>query len=207
MQKPSAPTHNPRNSAAIAALRDYLNGISPGPIDEAEHLEELLATAWSDLAIERGGGMQPDKIWGRLKEIEWDPPRLSFVIERHGAVVKGGSSRAELQTWSVNVNEGTASYTDGGWRQVRTPNPPLDTLPLAKEIARLIAERKPDPRLKWTANGQVRVLIGQVVRARSTPKLTVAERGKRFRRQLDELLSKDSWKPVRPNLYAYTRDD
>ena len=40
---------------------------------------------------------------GRMEKVEWQPPYLTFSIERHGATVKG-STRAELQNWQVDTS-------------------------------------------------------------------------------------------------------
>jgi hypothetical protein len=45
----------------------------------------------------------------RAEELSWNPPILSFTIERHGATARG-SSRAELHEWTVNLHEGTAHW-------------------------------------------------------------------------------------------------
>ncbi len=34
----------------------------------------------------------------RTSNMMWDPPILSFDIERHGAIVAGGSGYAEIQS-------------------------------------------------------------------------------------------------------------
>jgi hypothetical protein len=188
--------------SAMAALREYLNTLTPGAIDKTESLAKLLADAWCDLDSGRGGGMQPYKIWGRLETVEWDPPQLN------GAVVPG-SSRAELQRWNIDVNKGTASLGGCGFRRAKDvpPSTRLDTRPLAREIAQLIVNRVPDSRLKWKPGGQVRVAIGLLMPNRSAAKQTVDGRRKRFRAQLDEQLSGTGWKAIRPNLYALTKID
>jgi hypothetical protein len=45
----------------------------------------------------------------RAEELSWNPPILSFTIERHGATARG-SSRAELHEWTVTLHEGTAHW-------------------------------------------------------------------------------------------------
>jgi len=46
--------------------------------------------------------MTADKLLGRMEEVLWSPPDLTFSIERHGAAALG-SSRAELQEWMIDV--------------------------------------------------------------------------------------------------------
>ncbi len=40
---------------------------------------------------------------GRMEDVRWEPPVLSFRIERHGAMGVG-STRAELQNWRVDFD-------------------------------------------------------------------------------------------------------
>jgi hypothetical protein len=39
-----------------------------------------------------------------MEDLEWNPPMLSFIIERHGAMVLG-STRAENQRWEIDMNK------------------------------------------------------------------------------------------------------
>ena len=87
------------------------------------------------------------KICGRTENVEWNPPFLKFTIERHGAMMFG-SSRAELQHWSVIVDTGTTSYSVE-IRQKRDIKPVLKTKPLAESIGKLILEKKDCKELKW----------------------------------------------------------
>jgi hypothetical protein len=41
----------------------------------------------------------------RMENPRWEPPIFRFEIERHGAASLG-SSRAEIQTWAVNLETG-----------------------------------------------------------------------------------------------------
>jgi hypothetical protein len=36
-------------------LRNYLNTLEPGPVEETTHLERLLAEVWDDLGRDNGG--------------------------------------------------------------------------------------------------------------------------------------------------------
>jgi len=66
----------------------------------------LLAACWHEF----GGGdserMHAGKV-GRMETVRWDPPVLSFRIERHGAM-GAGSTRAGLQEWRVDLDRKTA---------------------------------------------------------------------------------------------------
>lgn len=56
----------------------------PGSDLDREQIEFLLADAWPSLRGSRAGGMQPHKIRGRTEALSWNPPHLTFEIERHG---------------------------------------------------------------------------------------------------------------------------
>lgn len=60
---------------------------------------------------------------------------------------------------------------------------------LAEEIAKLIIERKTEDRLRWHADGTIQVQTGKVFPADSAARQTVAERRKRLRRVLDQILA------------------
>ena len=62
--------------------------------------------------------MRPDKLW-RMETPEWKPPLLEFWIERHGSCVMG-STRAELQKWSKDLDQLTASITGSRRRQLKS---------------------------------------------------------------------------------------
>jgi hypothetical protein len=73
--------------------------------------------------------MKAEKLYGRMESVLWEPPLLTFVIERHGSTIRG-STRAELQHWTVDVNQGTATLALGGHRQLYPAQPRLNIQPL-----------------------------------------------------------------------------
>lgn len=189
---------------AMEKLKEYLATLSRGEIsdaDKVERVEILLAEVW-DQFEGLWGGMAGYKIRGRLEDIKWDPPLLSFTIERHGAA-KYGSSRAELQNWVVDVEEGTSSYANTRYRQLCKRSPPLKTKPLAEQIGRIIVKRKDSKKLKWSDDKtSVRLIIGGII-PDDTAKQTVAGRRKRFRRDLTEFLQEYGWQEIYPNKYRF----
>jgi len=91
----------------LDVLRKYLKTLKPGVIKNTYELEKKLRNCWHEL---KGGditNMDGYKILNRMERTKWNPPILSFTIERHGAMV-GGSSRAELQLWNVDIEKGEA---------------------------------------------------------------------------------------------------
>jgi hypothetical protein len=69
--------------------------------------------------------MTPNKI-ERIEEATWEDPIFTFVIERHGRTVHG-SSRAELQRWTVDLDAGTATTAASHSHRQLTP-PAVDAL-------------------------------------------------------------------------------
>src|SRR5438876_3187016 len=98
----------------IALLREFLSTLEPGEINDEEAIasvSSLVASSWEEFSVDGGGGgMKADKVLDRLEEIEWEPPLLSFKIERHGGTCLG-SSRAEMQSWSLDVDDLSAGFS------------------------------------------------------------------------------------------------
>jgi hypothetical protein len=187
-------------SPRLDRLRSYLASIPAGPITELGELPNLLATCWGDLHGGDFEAMAGHKLHNRMEDVTWDPPVLSFTIERHGGTVLG-SSRATLQRRDVDVVEGSASCMEVGHRQLRPMQPRLDVAPLVEEIAGLIVAEQEDRRLTWDAEGQVRVLIRYILPSGSAVKQTLAVRRKRFRTALEERLCEAGWEEC--GLYQY----
>lgn len=98
-------------------LSAYLRSQKPGTISDTETLEERLVGAWDDFEGSDVGGMAAYKLVGRMERVCWEPPELTFVIARHGPA-KYGSTRAELQTWIVDIDKGIADISKIGWRKL-----------------------------------------------------------------------------------------
>lgn len=187
----------------MTKLKKYLSTLPEGGITETSEIEVLLAEAWDRFQGD-WGGMTADKIHGRLENVVWDPPLLTFRIERHGGMSMG-STRAELQTWFVDTDKGHVSCQQTGYRQISKRRPSLATGPLAEEVSKLIIDREESEDLKWyDGMTRVRVLISQIIPGKNVPKETLAGRRKRFRRDLTECLREQGWEEVRPNSYRFT---
>ena len=98
-------------------LYDFLANTAPGQIPDPSDLERLLAACWHEFHGDNGG-MTSDKLLGRMEEVVWEPPILSFTVERHGGTVQG-SSRASLQQWRLDLDKKTAWCEERRFRQVR----------------------------------------------------------------------------------------
>lgn len=135
-----------------------------------------------------------------MENIYWDPPILSFAIERHGGLVLG-STRTEVQKWELNLDDMSASFSVTGHRQIVPMQERVYVKPLAKEIAELIFNHKNDERLHWKKDGSVRVIIGKILPGESVVKQTLSGRRKRFRNELDKLLTAERWEKI--SYYSY----
>ena len=124
----------------------------------------------------------------RAENLTWDPPCLNFRIERHGGIVSGGSTRAKMQEWSVDVEKATATCSVGGQRQLHPMAPRLDVRLLADQVARAILADAEHPAIKWgEGHTSFRLRIAGAVPSDGF-RQTVAGRRRRFRDALQERL-------------------
>lgn len=72
-------------------LIDYLSGLEPGRHPDTSDLGRHLAGAWTAFGGNDSEGMRADKLLGRMERVEWSPPALSFVIERHRRTCAGST--------------------------------------------------------------------------------------------------------------------
>ena len=136
--------------------------------------------------------MAGHKLIRRMERVEWHRPILTFLIERHGGTVLG-STRAELQPWSVDLDRGTATCERTGHRQLSPMARRVDVGPIADEVAGRIVVGKSDDRLSWLGDGRVRVELGRIFPERSGYKQTVQGRRQRLREALIERLTTKGW--------------
>jgi len=186
-------------------LKEELKSLPIGTIKEKSKVGSLIAQCWEEFTGSDDGGMTADKLSGRTEKLYWDPPILSFIIERHGVFVEGGSTRAEKQKWELNLIECTANFSIAGYTQIKTRQPNLNLKPIIDEIAKLIFNETRNERLEWSEDGSVYVQIGKIIPENSSFKQTVVSRRKRLRKQLDELLKKKGWQKLGNNHYKKAR--
>jgi len=179
----------------LEVLRRHLNACPPGPIEDRAELLGLLSPAWPSLDGCDLEAMHSGKL-SRLEDPRWAPPILTFRIERHGPIVAGGSTRAEMQTWTVDIDDATASVSVSGRRQMRPMAPRLDVEPLVREIVSLANAGVEDDRLKWSPDRKrVTIRIGRVIPDVGYPE-TVQGRRKRFTLRLREAMTASGWQEV-----------
>ena len=186
---------------SIKKLRDYLATVPAGPVEDRGPLQALLAECWNQFAGAAEEGMKSEKLHGRMENICWEPPIITFTIARHGGTVQG-SSRETLQHWQVDVSACTAECRHHGHRQVRKMNPRLDVQPLVEEITRLILARTQDDHLSWKEDGSVRVMVSTLIPEGAIPKQTLQNRRKRFRLALEQKMKAAGWRSTGLHSYA-----
>ena len=181
-------------------LITYLRHTPEGKIVDTAELEKLLAKCWNEFAGDYGG-MKPHKLLGRIEEVLWKHPILYFIIERHGGTAMG-SSRAELQHWTVDVEHKTVTGDIGGYRQITPRAAPLDVKPIAEEIVHLVLNRAEDDRLKWSKKGHVQVLIGRILPEGSAFKQTLLRRQSRVSSAIHWGLTAHGWREISHGWYV-----
>ena len=186
-------------------LKDYLNRLEPGPVEKTSHLERLLAAIWDDLGGD-GGGMAGNKLIRRMEHVECHPPLLTCVIERHGGTVLG-STKAELQRWSVNLDRQTATCERAGLRQLSPMASRVDVDSIVDEVAQRIVDGVGDDRLTWLGDRRVRVEVGRIFPDQSGYKQTVQGRRRRLREALIERLSIIGWSHYGRNTFGLGRSE
>jgi len=130
----------------IDKLQQFLATIPPGSITDTTELARLLADAWNQFTGD-GGGMEGRKLLGRMEDVAWNPPLLTFIIERHGGTVMG-STRATLQEWTVDVENMTVACLEARTRQLRPMQSRLDLGSVVQEIVAQVVNHQQDRRLK-----------------------------------------------------------
>jgi len=190
---------------ATKALLAYLKRCPSGPLVQCSKLDDLLVKVWPFLKGTKNGGMRPEKLANRMEDVEWHPPTLSFRIERHGGTVRG-STRAEMQAWTINTSTWDACHVKQGHRQLRPMAPRLNVNPLVAEILDIIRGGREDSRVKWRNEKRdwVRVQIGAVIPSGGL-KQTAADRRRRFRTRLVEALRREGWQSPRVNVFERER--
>ena len=186
----------------MEALQELLAALPPGPIPEDTKLDKALATCWDGLRGSDDGGMKDDKLLGRMENIHWQPPLLTFTIERHGGTVNG-STRAELQHWELNLDDQTACIVKVGHRQLEPMAPRVSVITIAEEIAGLILSGSEDERILRLDDGAVKVRASKVFAEGSGFKQTVEGRRKRLVECVRDQLVERGWIAVAGNAFRH----
>jgi hypothetical protein len=187
----------------LAALRSFLESLSPGSVEDRQQLTTLLAKAWDSFVGSSNTKMYAHKL-DRIEQPVWRPPILEFDIERHGATVNG-STRASVHTWTIDLNAMTATISSERRRQIYQQDRRLDVRPIAAELAGLITGGRESRFLKWFEDGSVVVKMKECIP--TTNKQTTTSRRRRLRTELEKLLNPLGWAKISSHRYARGKED
>ena len=162
----------------------------------------LLTDCWDQFSGAEETKMRPDKL-SRMEQPTWSPPFIEFSVERHGQIVLD-STRATVQTWSLDIQNLTASIGGEKRRQLYPMDSRLNVVPIAESLAKAIIDKKPDERLKVMEDGRIRLDIKKIIPL--TNKETTANRRRRLRRHLESLIEPHGWKRAGSNVYRFGSD-
>ena len=188
-----------KDLSSVRSLLDELKNTPRGAIGGqfSQNIMSLLVGCWHELEGANETAMTPLKLY-RAEDVWWDPPVLSFTIERHGATVHG-SSRAALHRWSVNLHELAAHCEQGKYRQLRRTAPRLDVKPIAERICAAVqlgpasdSDLVKSGILVWKTDDKVSIKHGVLI-SNDGYQQTVAGRRRRFRKELMNRMQGIGW--------------
>jgi hypothetical protein len=122
-------------------------------------------------------------------------------LKRTSACTLSGSTRGELQHWSVDLENRTAQIVKTSQRQLKKMAPRVSVKELAEEIADQILGGGDDNRLKRLEDGSVKVLLTKIFPTGSGFQRTVSGRRKRLIQCLGESLSQHGWVESASNVF------
>lgn len=188
----------------LQTLHQRLGEMDPGPVAASSGIDSLLSDCWN---LFEGSDFQSTtayKLDGRMEDIYWTPPVLSFRIERHGGTVLG-STRAEMHRWEVNIDTMQAHWSQGGHRQLYTQAKKFVAGPCADEVAGKILAGEEREGLKWLERGaKVQVTLSRIIPDDGF-RQTQAGRSRRLRQELCQRLTAQGWREIGTNRVVYEK--
>jgi hypothetical protein len=186
-------------------LANLLQAFAAGPVPSEQRSEvlKLLAGCWNEFAGATETKMQSWKLIrdSGAEDLIWDPPVLSFTVERHGGLVLG-SSRAEKQQWDANIATRTASTRSVGYRQVRPAAPRVSSKKIgaiADEVCAAVKEgaNSASPLVAhgvivWESENRVSIKHGTLIPPADYQQTTSGRR-RRFRCVLESKMKSMGW--------------
>jgi hypothetical protein len=188
-----------QGQGVLDRLRAHLAATPAGSITDTTVLEGRLADCWEDLAGDRGA-MRGEKLFRRMESVNWQPPKLAFVIERHGGTV-AGSTRAELQHWEIDLEKGEASLVRSGRRQLYQMSSRVDVKPLAESALAALRSGAASELVLKRKDGTFSVNTGHIFPQNSAVKATLAGRRKRLCNVVADALLAEGWRRVETNRF------
>jgi hypothetical protein len=186
----------------VQTLLNELKNTPPGLVEVAacDKIIDLLTACWSELEGANDTSMEAWKLH-RAEGLSWNPPLLSFTIERHAATVLG-SSRAELQSWTVNLDLETARCAKESYRQLRPTASRLNVKPIAARVIDAVQQGPAascdllkDGIVEWNGPNQLSIKHGALIPGGEYQQ-TVAGRRRRFRNELERRMRDIGWEFV-----------
>jgi hypothetical protein len=186
---------------SMEKLISFLSSVPLGPIPATmcDEIFNLVVASWDNFS---GSGETSMGAWKIQRDdgpedVIWDPPCLSFVIERHGGTVLG-SIRADRQRWTLNLESRTAGHLTIGFRQLRPNAPKLDVKPLADNVCKAVREGPSSASrlvsndiVVWRSEDEVRVYHGKIVGGEYPQ--AISGRRKRLRADLKTKMKVIGW--------------
>jgi hypothetical protein len=183
---------------SIELLKQHLSEAEVGYPADPGQIVELLADAWDQFDKFDDTKMAGYKLFRRMENVTWKPPCLTFQIERHGATVLG-STRADLYTWSVDLDRRTAEIIGKNRRQLYPTVKPVRVKPIAEDVGKKICNGENDPRLTWIETGEkVRVILKSCFPQDDACKMTMQNRARNLRKALNSYLNPLGWQQEKP---------
>lgn len=168
------------------------------------NIEKSLSECWTQLEGSSQERTTPQKLSRRTENMNWCPPILTFMIERHGGTVNG-STRADLHTWQINLESMTARIVRSSSRQIEPTLSPLDVKPLIERIIQAVASNTDADGIRWAqGRKQVNIKASHFIPDNCCAQ-TLAGRRKRFRTCLDERMKNLGWNRESGRFYVYIR--
>ena len=169
--------------------------------DQKEQLIPLLKAVWNGISNTDTTNLLVSKLW-RIENVMWQPPKLTFEIERHGWTVFG-STRADLHTWEVDTEKAQAHIVGMTYRQLVPRDKPFKAVQVVQELRDIIVKGRKDDRIEYKNAEKtiVKILVGKAVPASN--KETRISRRKKFRPEMQKRMAEKSWKEK--SLHTYER--
>jgi hypothetical protein len=143
--------------------------------------------------------MAANKLNGKVEQVSWSPPYLSFTIVRHGRTVLS-SSRGDLHDWKVNLESLEATYTEGGYRQLRPNAPRLDVKFLSERLLATVqqgpgsdSELVLNKTFVWKDKNHVTIQPSKLIPTEGFRE-TIEGRRRRLRTELTRRMSELGWR-------------
>jgi hypothetical protein len=187
-----------REPMTIETLIQILERTPQGTLGNVrDEVVPLLVEGWHEF---KGSGQTSMEAWKlkRAEDFQWDPPVLSFTMERHGATMLG-STRAELQRWELNLKTRAADCSSWGYRQLKPTSPRVNIKSIASSVCEVILKGRNSNNdlvqrgvIVWKGDEEVWIYHGKLISGGYQQ--TVASRRRRFRDELTNMLKPAGWK-------------